>query len=302
MYKQLSSTDLTNLIQLKEVNPDLKLMIALANNFRQISTNLREEFAEHLVKFLIDYNLDGADIDWEFPTFDDRENFVLLLEELKRSLHLHRKTLTIAVNPCLLSDNNGYDVPAIMENVDLVTLMLYDMHAGSWSNLTANHGNYWHQTSRYNMLTCIDTWLDRGAINEQLIIGIPAYSRNFQLDDPEEFGVGAKATFKDFGKPGEIPSTYSYNFICKQILYNGWRRYYEDVKSTGPYVVNGTTWAGYDDEESIHQKTMLVKNQNYGGVAFWSIDHDDYDNSCGNGTYPLVRSVWKNVVGRKASQ
>lgn len=263
----------------------------MMNDFPAISKTLRVEFAKNVADFLNTYDVDGADIDWEFPTAADTENFVLLLQEVKKSLTPFNKILSIAAY-VYLSPTKGYDVPAILKEVDFITIMFYDLHGGGWQNYTSNHGNYWHATSKYNVLTGLATWTAAGANNEQLIIGIPAYSRNFQLNDPKNFGVGALATFKDFGKVGQIPATYSYNIICKNILENGWKRFYEYEKSTGPYAVFNTTWAGYDDVESIAQKMLLVERENYGGVGFWSIDHDDYSNVCGDGTFPLIGSVW----------
>jgi chitinase len=234
-------------------------------------------------------------MDWEFPTFAEREQFVLLLEEIKKAFEPFNKELSIAANPCLLTTTHGYDVPGIMKHVDFVSLMIYDLFSGAWNNNTANHGNFWHSTSRYNVQTCVGSWISSGAIKEKLIIGIPTYSRNFQLDDPANYDVGALATFKNFGKSGEIPATFSYNIICKNILENGWIRHYDRVKSTGPFAVSGTTWAGYDDVESIAEKVLYVIDNNHAGVAFWSLDHDDYSNSCREGTFPLIRSVWNYI-------
>lgn len=268
-------------------------MISLNQNFPVISRNLRKEFANSLAEFLVTHNVDGVDIDWEYPRTADTEYFTLLLQEMKEALTPYRKILAIAANPCLFLDQYGYDVPAIMEIVDFTVLMLYEMHGGAWQNYTANHGNYWHATSRYNMVTCVNSWLERGAIHNKLVIGIPTYGRNFQLDDPNVNGVGSLATFKDFGKPGEMPASYSYNIICKNIQVNGWTRYYENVKSTGPYVVYGKIWSGYDDIESIEQKATEVIKLDYHGIAVWSLDHDDYSNSCGGGFFPLITSAWK---------
>lgn len=271
-------------------------MISMTNNFRQISTSLRTEFASSLINFLLRYDIDGADIDWEFPALADRDNFVLLLREVRKYFRPFNKFLTIATDPCILSDNNGYDVPAIMGEIDFATLMLYDMHGGGWQNYTANHGNFKHATSRFNVATCVKSWIDRGAVHEKLIVGIPTYSRNFQLDNDQNNGVGALASFKDFGQPGQIPVTFSYFTVCKNIKENGWTRHYERVKSTGPYAVYGKIWAGYDDVESINEKALFVKDGNYGGVGFWSLDHDDFNNVCGDGSYPLIKSVWDVIM------
>lgn len=288
----ITEAKVLKLVTLKKQNPYLKVMVSMFHNFREVSSDHRTHFTSSLISFMEKYHLDGADIDWEYPLADDRDNFVLLLKEMRKSFAVHNKILSIAAAPCA-SSASGYNIPAIFEEVDFVNVMLYNFHGGGWQNYTANHANLWHPTSGFNVITCVNHWTSNGAVNEKLIVGIPTYSRNFQLDDAETTGVGALATFKDLGKPGELPVTFSYNVICKNILENGWTRRFEGTKSTGPYAFFGTTWAGYDDVESIKQKVQLVNDSNFGGVVFWSLDHDDYLGDCGDGKFPLVKSVWK---------
>lgn len=265
-------------------------MVAVNDNLQVISQHHREEFAESMTDFLIRYDLDGADIDWEYPAVPDTDNFILLLQALRQSLKASNKDLSVAVNPCG-SASIGYDVPRIFETVDFVNGMFYDFFSGKWGNNTANHGNYWNSKSSYSVIGCYNKFLEKGAIPEKFVIGIPSYSRNFQLDDPEVNGIGALATFKNFGLTGEIPATFTYAFICQGLVEGTFTRRYETVTSTGPYAFSGTTWAGYDDAESVREKTEMVKKLNLGGVMFWSLDHDDYLNTCGDGTYPLVRAA-----------
>jgi len=74
----------------------------------------REVFIQSVAEFLAKYDLDGLDIDWEYPamvgsghTFrpEDKQNFTLLLKELRGqftriSAINHRKLyLTIAAGP-----------------------------------------------------------------------------------------------------------------------------------------------------------------------------------------------------------
>jgi GH18 family chitinase len=170
-FQFIPLSDFLKLRDFRKQNPELKIMISMKNYFRQTSTGLRTEFANHLKDFLVLYEIDGADIGWEFPAAADRENFVLLLREVKRVLQPVNKFLSIAVDPCLLTANHGYDVPAIMEEIDFATLMLYDMHGGGWQNYTANHGKFRHATARFN-------------VNEKLVVGIPTLQQKLPARQP----------------------------------------------------------------------------------------------------------------------
>jgi chitinase len=81
-----STENLSQLVQFKEQNARLRIMISMANNFRVISTLARLEFAENVKNFVDKYNLDGVDIDWEWPAAQDREFYVLLLQDMRKAL------------------------------------------------------------------------------------------------------------------------------------------------------------------------------------------------------------------------
>lgn len=203
--------------------------------------------------------------------------------------------MSAAVGACANLDTS-YEPANLLREIDFLNVMTYNLHGGTWENRTANPGNYWDKSSRYNVISCLNHWIRKGTPHNKMIVGIPTHSRNFQLDNPENNGIFASAIFKGFGQPGELPSSYSYNVICKNILENGWTRKYDYTDSTGPYAYFGTTWAGYDDLESIREKAFLVKKVNFGGIVFWSLDHDDHSNVCGDGKFPLIRSVWDVIM------
>src|ERR1700736_5128628 len=90
------------LLQLKQLHPDLKIMISLggassanAAGFAFAASNpaLRSQLAASCVDLFIKGNIangvsaaglfDGIDIDWEFPGAADKHNFTLLLHEFR---------------------------------------------------------------------------------------------------------------------------------------------------------------------------------------------------------------------------
>lgn len=95
--------------------------------------NSRTNFVEHLLRFLVYYGFDGVDIDWEYPTqrggiIEDKDNFVLLLRELKNRFLSRKKQVAVAVGASNQVIEEGYDVQNISEIVDYVLLMAYDYH------------------------------------------------------------------------------------------------------------------------------------------------------------------------------
>lgn len=44
-----------------------------------------------------------------------------------------------------------------------------------------------------------------------------------------------------------------------------------------------------------------LKENGFGGIMVWSIDMDDFSGRCGNGKYPLLRSLHDELKGYKVS-
>src|SRR5687768_2775414 len=59
----------------------------------------RNYFVENTMELVRKYNLDGVDMDWEYPDLENRsaEDNVLLMKQLADSLHAIKKELTTAV-------------------------------------------------------------------------------------------------------------------------------------------------------------------------------------------------------------
>lgn len=80
-------------------------------------------------------------MNWEYPAQrdgdaqHDKENLVLLLDELKQVLQPYQKLLAIGVAATENSASISYDIPNVVQHVDFVNLMSYDLH-GSWEDHT----------------------------------------------------------------------------------------------------------------------------------------------------------------------
>src|SRR6478752_7379538 len=89
--------------ELKQINPSLKILISIggwawSENFSDavLTDSSRKYFAESAVEIINKYQLDGVDIDWEYPTIpgeegniyrpEDKQNFTLMFKELRLEL------------------------------------------------------------------------------------------------------------------------------------------------------------------------------------------------------------------------
>ncbi|MGF7230334.1 glycoside hydrolase family 18 protein, partial [Arachidicoccus sp.] len=152
------TVNLKNLSALKKEYPSIKILISIggwswSKNFSDavFSDTSRIAFAHSAVAIVQKYNLDGIDIDWEYPgrqgamdniyRSEDKQNFTRMFRALRKSLDSlqeqtgRRQLLTAAVGgfPAFLQTTN---MGQAAQYLDFVNLMTYDLDGGS---LTRHH-------------------------------------------------------------------------------------------------------------------------------------------------------------------
>lgn len=119
----------------------------------------RAAFVQNLKAFVDQFQLDGADIDWEYPDpGESSQNFLALIQELRAVMP--DKLLTTAV--VAYGDEYGLGVPTeTFELFDFVNVMTY---AGK------DHGTM-EQFDKG-----LQYWSARGLPKDKIVIGVPFYS------------------------------------------------------------------------------------------------------------------------------
>lgn len=118
----------------------------------------RTAFVRNLKAFVDEYQLDGVDLDWEYPDAgQSSQNFLALVQELRAAMP--EKLLTTAV--VSYGDDNGSGVPSeSFELFDFVNVMTYD---------GPDHGTM-AQFERG-----LSYWSGRGLPPEKIVMGVPFY-------------------------------------------------------------------------------------------------------------------------------
>ncbi|MCL4126447.1 UNVERIFIED_CONTAM: hypothetical protein GTU68_029871 [Idotea baltica] len=131
-------------VDLKIDNPDLKVLIAVGG-YNQASSifsrmaskqSRRERFIDSALSLIQEYGFDGIDLDWEYPANrggkpEDMENFVLLVQEMKKEFEENSLMVTAAVGMGFDVIETAYDIKSLSDSLDSIHLMTYDYH-GSW--------------------------------------------------------------------------------------------------------------------------------------------------------------------------
>ncbi|KAJ1931279.1 hypothetical protein FBU59_006768, partial [Linderina macrospora] len=150
-----------------------------------------------MTDYVSKYNLDGIDIDWEYPgrigntcnVFDpanDAPNYLKLLQALRSRLDSsfgsHKKLITLAVRVQPFDGPNGplSDVSEFAKVVDFANLMQYDLN-GPWNPETGPNAPFNFEQGRsapFSFVTAIDAWTNAGWPANKLNAGLGFYGRS----------------------------------------------------------------------------------------------------------------------------
>lgn len=120
---------------------------------------LRTEFVRNLTAFVDEYQLDGVDIDWEYPDpGQSSQNYLALVQELRASMP--DKLISSAV--VAYGDDHGLGIP--QETFALMDYVVVMTYSGS------DHGT----VEQFNK--GLSYWSERGLPQDKLVIGLPFYS------------------------------------------------------------------------------------------------------------------------------
>ncbi|XP_050500349.1 acidic mammalian chitinase [Diabrotica virgifera virgifera] len=266
-------------IKLKKNNSNLKVLLSIGDTPAQVFSTVaadpakRQAMVSSSLKFVKTYGFDGIDIDWEIPEGKDKQNFISLLKLFKESLGRESYTFMVTVYNY---PESAYDVPQISRSADMINLMCYDFY-GSWSKYTGYNAALFaspaesdFEKNRLNVAKCIQNWLNAGAANTKVNVGVPFYGRTFKLANPNDHKIHSAYV----GTPGSV----TYQKICSD--FKEYTEAWDDVQKV-PFKYSGDQWITYDNERSIAEKVKYIKSQNVAGVMVWQIAQDDIKGACG---------------------
>jgi hypothetical protein len=135
-------------------------------------------------------------------------------------------------------------------------------------------------------------WHSKGADKKKLVMGMPMYGQTFTLGNPSEHGLGSPAPTGG-GNKGRFTRQKgfaSYYEICAYVK-QGYKLVYDNERRMAPYAHKGNQWVGFDDVDTIKQKSEYVRDHGFGGGMIWALDLDDFNNMCGCEKYPLLKTI-----------
>lgn len=296
------ATDVPNMQVLKVLrakNPRLLVLLSVggwsgSTYFSDLAATFsaRRKFAASCVQLVEKFGFDGLDIDWEYPVTggkptdhkrqNDKDNFVLLLEQLRDSLDAFgrgRHLLLTVATTGYRNHLNDLSLKAMANVVDWFNLMGYDFNEMQ-PNRTSHHSGLfsWSAIStldadaiKYaNSDAAVQWYLDHEVPPERIVLGVPFYGQIWSHVPDENDGL-----YQPYrGRPGD-DGTVSYRDITLWYLPVYTRHWDDRVEAPWLYSKETKIMISYEDAESIAQKAKYVIQRNLGGMMFWDLGQDD---------------------------
>ncbi len=288
----VDAPNLAALVALKQDNPSLQVLISAggwlwSGNFSDMALTRasRSRFIESAVAFMERYDLDGLDIDWEYPGQigagnrfrpEDGRNYTLLLAEIRQGFNREQKKLG---RPLLLSIAAGAsddflehtEMARVARSVDTVNLMAYDYYEPGSDRITANHAPLYTDPADPKHISAdasVRNFERAGVPARKIILGVPFYGHIWGNVAPTNHGL--------FQTGSAVPNAFArYRDIVGTMLGQGFTRYW-DASASAPYLYNAQKeqFVSYEDPESLALKCAYVQRMHLAGVMFWEYGGD----------------------------
>lgn len=265
---------LLQISNLKQKAPHLKVLLSIggweSGGFREMAADSqkRHSFANDCQRVVKQFNLDGIDIDWEYPTSnaagisaspEDTNNYTLLMRDIRKAIG-NKQLLTLAS----VFNGNYIDFKAIDPYIDFVNIMAYDINRPPFHHAALHPSS---RTQNGSAEEAIEAHLQKGVPANKLVLGIPFY------------GHGAKP-LPDFINYTQILKLKDYTFCWDSI-------------AKAPYLTDkeGNLACSYENPESIAAKCTYIRQKGLLGIMYWEYNSDDSEGS-------LRKATYKSMLGK----
>jgi chitinase len=314
--------------QLKQLHPNLKVLMSLggasATNTAAFVTAAstpagRQALAASCISTFISGNIatgitapglfDGFNIDWEFPTATDTQNFTALLQEFRSQLNILGQTtgehyVLSFDGPAGAQNYVNIDLPKAAAQVDFITIDGYN-YAGSWDTQTNDASSLFDskQDPLYgqglDIDATVDAYLAAGVPPQKYTMGVPLYGagwtgvpnvnhglyQNSTAPSPVLWANGTGLCPDLSGNtPGcdtlLTPGLLTYSTLAN-LTANGYSNYFDPLRvavslfSPTLYSPTPGTFYSYDDPATAFLKMLYIDTKGLGGAYVWAVKDDD---------------------------
>ncbi|MDF2961423.1 MAG: glycoside hydrolase [Paenibacillus sp.] len=222
------------------------------------STEAQNKFIQALVSKGVELGVEGLNIDFESLSGKDRAKFTAFMQTLTKAAHERNLLISVDLPRGSVKWNaqTAFDHEKLGETVDYIITMTYDQHWKGSTEPGSVAGLQWVEEG-------IKEFLSYGIPRDKLIMGIPFYVREWQVDSSGNLIDNRALLMKDL--PALIASkkatlTFDDRFGQYKVEYsdNGNKRVF---------------WL--ENEETVKARIDIAKKYDIAGVAAWRLGYDE---------------------------
>jgi chitinase len=312
--------------QLKALHPNLKVVMSLGgasavNTAAFVSAAGtaagRQALAASCINMFVNGNIaagitapglfDGFNIDWEFPTANDTQNFTALLAEFRSQLNALSKTTGKPYSlsfdgPAGAQNYVNIDLKKAAKQVDFITIDGYN-YSGSWVTQTNDASPLFdsHQDPLFgqnlDINDTVDAYLKAGVPPSKYTMGLPLYAAGWTGVPNAKHGLYQNSTGPSpvllangtglctdlsGSTPGcdtlLTPGLLTYSTLST-LTSNGYKNYFDPRRiAVSLYDPTGGTFYTYDDPATAFLKMIYLDLKvpgGLGGAYVWAVKDDD---------------------------
>ena len=274
-------------------NPDLKYILTLTvDSGADIEKWLYpysncEDFAEKTVALVKEYDLDGVDFDYEFPTGEisqkNLEYFLKVLREKLNDLKVemgkpadYEYIISMAIPGGLYSFSLYKDLGELQHYVDYLNFMNYDLMIGDSRPVAYSHSAVYTAGHGFATFDDIIKSLEAGVQRDKIVIGSGTYVQAWRgvegrYDENLGIWIGLYGTGRwagDVSTP--IASDLALINYEDNKPINGFYTYFDEgTHSVSWYNPDSKEFRSCDEYWSLEEKCRLIKEYNIGGLMLF---------------------------------
>lgn len=278
--------------------PELKLLLFIggwgknADGFSMMARDpaKRKLFCDECVRLCNEFNFDGVDLDWEYPTVSadkgkngyegtgadpsDTENFTLLVKELRAALGKD-KLISYAAS----SSGEYMNHKEVLQWVDYINVMTYSMGDPPYHNSPLYRSELTRKRSGEEVIENFHN--NKGVPFDRMNYGIGFYGHGDDNVYPSsvQYYLAVEALQKGYyTKDGKQYDVTGKNIRCWDAV--GKNCYLGDAA--------GKMYASYEDKESIGYRVEFLKSKGMLGAFGWEYREDAKDGTLRKELYRLM--------------
>ena len=254
---------------------NLKVVPFLSNHWNRqagitaLTQNL-DSIVSQISSAIIQYNLDGINIDIENVTHNEKNLYTELVKKLRNNLPSNKEvSVAVAANPKGWTQgwHGSYDYTELAKYADYLMIMAYDEHYSGGEAGPVASIQFVEESIKYALSKTTP---------DKIVLGLPFFARIWNTDNSIQ-GQGMSLNLTE-----QLINVYKANIIYDSNYQSPVAKFTISKNSpslsvNGKKLTQGNYELWFENEQSLKEKLSLIQKYNLKGAGSWSLGQETTD-------------------------